>query len=353
MRSNNYGLPRKVAAFFIAVVLLVGCTSGEEETEQRYERFTYEFFGVFDTYISILAFAECEDDFANFSRFVYSRMNELHQLYSIFNEYEGMNNIKTINDNAGESVVVCNDIFDLIEFAINWYHNTGGAFNIALGPVTQVWREYRERYQFAIDGQTNLPDMEYLESLRHLTDIGGVVLNRAEMTVMLTEQGMSLDVGSVAKGFAVQRVIIEARLLNFPVNHFLIDAGGHVRVFGTHQQRQSGLWHIEVLNPYDPNEPLETFRLPGGWSVDTSGNYQRYFVYEGNVLGHVISPFTLKPAQGFTSVTVVANNSAVADVLSTALNVVTHQAGIDMARIRARNVVWLLPGGGTRFYPYF
>jgi len=342
-----------LAIWVLCVLLTVsGCLNRTDEDIPRYTRFSYEFFGVFDTHVSILAFAESEDDFSIFSRFVYERMNELHRLYSIFDDYEDVVNIKTINDNAGESVVVCRDVFDLIEFAVSWHNNTNGAFNIALGPVTQVWREYRARYQFMPEGHASLPDMDYLESLRHLTDINGIILNREEMTVKLAEPGMSLDVGSVAKSFAVQRVITEARLLSFPVDNFLIDAGRHIRTFGTHQERESGLWHVDVVNPFNPSVPLEEFRLPGGWSVDTSGNYQRYFIYEGQIMGHVISPFTLMPVYQFTSVTVVANSSPVADVLSTALNVVTHQAGIDMAEIRARNVIWLLPDGATRHFPF-
>jgi thiamine biosynthesis lipoprotein len=164
---------------------------------------------------------------------------------------------------------------------------------------------------------------------------------------------MSLDVGSVAKGFAVQRIIDEVLQSDLAVKDFIIDAGGNVGIAGTHRVRETGVWRVDVLNPLNQNAPLASFDVFGGMSVVTSGNYMRYYTHNGLVMGHIISPSTLMPADHFTAVTVVSRNSAVADVLSTAIFILPYQAGLDLAERYAIDAVWLMQDGTVRTYPLF
>jgi thiamine biosynthesis lipoprotein len=349
---------KRITILVLSLILVASCSNKAAEPPpptdaDGYRQYVYEFFGPFDTVTQIMAFATDEADFIELRDYIVARMTELHKLYNIFEDYEGINNIKTINENAGIAPVeVSRDIIDLLEFSVMWHERTGGAFNVALGPILRVWHEYRERYA-GIDGNlTSLPDMDELVKLNELTDINDVVLDIENQTVFLRKAGMSLDVGSVAKGFAVQRIITEVRIMGLAVQDFLIDAGGNVAAHGTRRLRDTGLWRVDVLNPYDDSKPLAGFEAWGGTSVVTSGNYQRYYMYGDRVMGHIISPFTLMPVDHFTSVTVVARNSGAADVLSTAMYILSHQAGLDLAELYALDVVWLLQGGGLRYYPF-
>jgi thiamine biosynthesis lipoprotein len=160
-----------------------------------------------------------------------------------------------------------------------------------------------------------------------------------ETTASLTQPGMFIDLGGIAKGYAVDRVMEALDLNNYPV--VLMDLGGNVRCRG--EPRPGIPWRIGVRNPFDRDELVGVLRVPSGMAVATSGNYERFVEINGERYTHIIDPRTGWPVKGMASVTVVSPDGTESDALSTALFVAGAKD--------ARNILARLPGNEALFIP--
>ena len=155
----------------------------------------------------IVGYETDEGKFEENCSFAADMLEEYHMLYDIYYEYTDINNIKTINKNAGVAPVVVDEkIIDLIEYSIDMYYETDGLFNVALGAVLSIWHDYREA---AADARENgvepaVPTMEELHAASLHCNITDIVIDRENSTAYLKDPEMSLDVGSVAKGYATE-----------------------------------------------------------------------------------------------------------------------------------------------------
>lgn len=325
---------------FVLILVLVLMLSSCGQTP----KYTYHFFGSFDTMTDITAFAKNEKEFREFSAYVEKRMLELHKMFDIYHNYDGINNAKTINDNAGiKSVVVGQELLDLIILGKQWYNNSDGAVNIAMGPVLSIWHEYRELYSGEPDGG-ELPPMERLENAFKLCDINDVIIDEQASSVFLAKKGMSLDVGALAKGYATQ--LIADELSDSDVKNFLISAGGNVLTKGQPQDGNRTKWGVGIQSPFvnETDNLLDTL-LVTDCSIVTSGDYQRYYMVGGKMMGHIVSPWTLMPAENFRSVTIIAKDSGIADLLSTALFILPYDKGLDLVTKNGAEAVWAFADG--------
>lgn len=188
--------------------ILIGC-SESVSNEPVYERYSYRFLDAFDTVTQVVGYAESEEEFMEYANFIEERTWELHRLFDRFNSYEGVNNIKTINDQAGvEPVKVEQEILDMIQLAKDWYGPSGGKMNIAIGALSSLWSEYREEGSY--DPQNaKLPPREKLEDAAQHIDHDKVIIDHEAGTVFLEDPKMSLDVGALAKGYAAELVVNE------------------------------------------------------------------------------------------------------------------------------------------------
>ena len=131
-----------VLAFLAAIIGISGCSRQKEEKLTKYDT---QFFELFDTVTSVTGYARDEKTFQSYVDVFYDELKEYHQLYDIYNDYEGINNIKTINDHAGiEPVEVDDKIIQMLEEAVDIYELTDGNMNVAMGSVLSIWHEYRE-----------------------------------------------------------------------------------------------------------------------------------------------------------------------------------------------------------------
>lgn len=306
-------LIRKIAAFLAAFTLALTSTGCGGPTLRRFDA---EFLTLFDTVTKVIGRAESEEAFREFAQFVHDELEVYHRLYDIYHDYEGISNLKTVNDSAGKApVAVDRKIIDLLLLAREMYETTGGKMNPALGPVLKLWHDAR---QTAVDDPESaaLPPDKALRNAAAHTDFGLVEIDEAVGTVFLPHEAMRLDVGSVGKGYAVQRVYQSA--LEAGYRDFAISVGGNVIAHGSRDEKGTP-WNISLQNP-DPEdgEPLFNINL-SGMALVTSGNYQRYFIYEGKRYHHIIDPDTLYPADYYAAVSVLSPDSGEADCLSTAL----------------------------------
>ena len=319
MKSRITRITAALLAAVLSLSLLAGCKPKKELT-----RYTTIFYDVFDTVTQVIAYCESEEEFNTQMQALHQDLIAYNQLYDIYNDYDGVVNVKTINDNAGIAPVQVDDrILSMLELARQMYDLTGGKINIAMGSVLGIWHDHREAAEKnASDADNTLPTQEELEAAAQHCDINDLVIDEDAKTVYLSDPEMSLDVGSVGKGYAVEMVCraAEARGLTSA----LVSVGGNLRAIGT--KPDGSQWTGGVENPWNASEVYTNTNSIFGSPINmsdlalvTSGDYQRYFVVDGKRYHHLIDPDTLWPAAYFNSVTVLCPDSGMADCLTTGL----------------------------------
>ena len=279
-------MKRILAVVFALCMLLGGCTPALTETEKQY---TATFLTLFDTVTSIVGRAESEAQFQEKAQKIHDDLEYYHKLFDIYNDYEGINNLKTVNDNAGIAPVAVDEaIIALLRDCKTYYVLTNGRVNVAMGSVLTLWHEARnEGIQDPANART--PQLEALKKAGEHMDIHNIILDEVASTVYLADSEMRLDVGAIAKGWATQRAA-----LNAP-SGMLISVGGNVCATGP-KLTDGTAWVIGIQDPENPEKNLRTFYLSEG-SVVTSGDYQRTYVAEGVTYHHIIDPETLFPGE--------------------------------------------------------
>ena len=304
---------------------------------EEYTRFTEIFFDIFDTLIIIIGYTQSEEEFHYYARGVIrEEMVRLHQLFNRFDEFEGISNIRTINDNAGiHPVEVDPTIIEMLQFSIEAYQASQGTVNIAIGPVTDIWREYiGER-------RTTRPSAEALRAAGELTNINNVIINEANNTVFLRYEGMSLDVGGIAKGYAIELAVQKALDAGFEA--FTLSVGGDNRTAGGPRGGEFIDWGIGVENP-NGGDFLSIIRTTHN-AVFSSADNQRFFYVDEVRYHHIIDPRTFMPATNFRSVTVIHPDAGIADVLTTAAFVLELDEAKEIIHRFGAQALWLLPDG--------
>lgn len=312
---------------------------------KKIEKFSTYSFDYFDTVTSITGYAESQEEFDEVAKGVLTELAEYHKLFTIYHRFEGMENLCTINEiknGAHRTVTVDRRIIDMLLYAKDMYEKTDGTVNIAMGSVLSVWHDYRTE---GIDEPWNakLPTMETLSEAAKHTDINRMVIDEAAGTVTLTDPDMKLDVGAIAKGYAVE---MAARSLEEAgVTGYVINVGGNVRTVGVKGDGEK--WLVGIENPEEDSEQAYLAYLElAGESLVTSGSYQRYYVVDGKRYHHIIDPETLLPSEGYVSVSVVVKSSADGDALSTALFCMELEEGMSLVeRLPDTEAMWVLKDG--------
>jgi thiamine biosynthesis lipoprotein len=214
---------------------------------------------------------------------------------------------------VGEDVTPDDDLGELLSRASRISRDSGGTFDPAVGALVKIWGFYDAG---AIPDKPPSPEtvQETLDRMLPLTRMWD-----DETRVLSGHPGATIDLGAFAKGEAVDRAIV--LLQGLGVENAIVNAGGDLRAIGRHGSRP---WKIGVREPRDPGV-LAAIEVSGDESVFTSGDYERYFEYQGRRYHHVLDPRTGYPTQGVSSVTVIGTDAALADAACTALMVAGPQ----------------------------
>ena len=319
----NLTRAKRFAAALLAGVLCLSLLAGCAPKKKELTRYTTVFYDVFDTVTQVIAYCENEEEFNAQMSALHADLAAYNQLYDIYNDYPGVTNVKTINDNAGKAPVEVDErILSMLELADRMYQTTNGKLNIAMGSVLSIWHDYREAAAVnETDADNRLPSTEELEAAAQHCDIHNIIIDEDAKTVYLADPEMSLDVGSVGKGYAVEMVCqaAEARGLTSA----LVSVGGNLRAIGT--KPDGSQWTGGVENPWNASDVYTAGSMLGDpinmsdMALVTSGDYQRYYVVDGTRYHHLIDPDTLFPATYFNGVTVLCSDSGLADCLTTGL----------------------------------
>lgn len=333
---------KRAICLLVVCLLLCGCAPQTAQREQKIYEAT--FLELFDTVTVIKGAAESKEVFTTVVYEIRDELQRYHQLFDIYHDYDGINNLKTVNDMAGISAVeVDRKIIDLLLDCKRYYELTGGKVNVAMGSVLLLWHEARND---GINDPMNakLPEENALREAAGYTNFDAVVIDEAASTVFIKDPNVRLDVGAVAKGWSVQHVAETAP------SGFLISVGGNVSATGP-KDRKGTPWVVGIQNP-DGGDYLHTLYVSGG-SIVTSGDYQRAYVVDGKVYHHIIDPETLYPSTYWRSVTIVCDDSGLADSLSTALFLLPLEAGQELLDQCNAEAMWVDADGKQHYSPGF
>ena len=245
--------------------------------------------------------------------------------------------ISRINNSAGgRPLNIGQEMFGFLERSLDLCYKTGGAFNIAVGPLSRLWD---------FDGETGfVPIAEEIGRRLAWTDYKKIVLDDKNRSVALLYSGMSLDLGGIAKGYAVDRAV--EVLKSSGISAGVVNAGGDMRLFGP--KPADKLWHIGIQHPRKTDEVLATFRITDR-AVVTSGDYERFFIKDEIRYHHILDPATGYPALGCRSVTVVADTAFLADAMATAVYVLGSVEGAELLKSRKDLEGMIVDTDGPKF----
>lgn len=332
-----------ILLLWVECLTLTGC--------QKTEKFTDYSFDSFDTVTVITGFETSKETFDNNCNQIKEKLNYYHKLYDIYTKYDGINNLCYLNEKK-ENIKVEKDITELLTFSKDMYNKTDGKVNIAMGSVLSLWHYSRE------DGinhpqNASLPDMKKLKNASKHTDINDLTIDSENNIISLKDNEMSLDVGAIAKGYSVQRVA--DWMEKEGMNGYILNVGGNVCTVG--DRPDGNKWKVGIENPDSDNEeePYIAFlELKGGYSLVTSGSYQRYYTVNGKQYHHIIDGETLMPANYFKSVSVLCADSGIADALSTALFCMDYKDGLKIIETTENTeAMWVLPNGTQKYSENF
>jgi len=327
---------KRILSLVLAIFLLTGCAVSMPASDTK-QQYTATFLTLFDTVTTIIGRDESEDAFKEKAQAIHDDLLYYHERFDIYHDYEGLNNIKTINDNAGIAPVkVDKAVIDLLLDCREAYELTVGRVNVMMGSVLYLWHEARN------DGindpqRAKLPDLEALRAASEHCAFDLLVIDEEAMTVFITDPDARLDVGAIAKGWATQRAAENAP------DGMLISVGGNVCATGP-KLSDGTPWVIGIQDPDASDKNLHTVFVTKN-SVVTSGDYQRTYWVEGKPYHHIIDPDTLMPSTYWRSISVVCQDSGLADALSTALFLMDREEGEALALSCGAEALWVAADG--------
>ncbi len=309
----------------------VSCGKTDEPRTKTY----YEYFDTV-SHISSYRKGESGSEFSQTCAGLEEVMEKYNRLMDIYHEYEGVNNLATVNRQAGIAPVrVSEELIELVTYGKEAYRITDGEVNIAMGSVISLWHRSR---QAAEKGKAELPSAKELEDASEHISIDSIVIDAEAMTLYISDPHTRIDVGAIGKGYAAERCAeyLEKRGLG----SYVLNFGGNIRVVGS-KPDGSG-WITGITDPHKPDGGFAARLTLTDTSCVTSGSYQRYFTVGTKKYHHIIDKDTLFPSEHFASVSVITKDSALADVLSTALFSMTYEQGLALCgELQGVEVIWI------------
>lgn len=325
-------MKQKTFLFILLIFALTACTS----EPSRYSNVLIDV-GFNEAPVTFVAYTESEAEFNTYQEILREDLLVLGQLFDKYNTYEGLNNLKTINDNAGlKAVEVDQALIDLLLFAQQYYAISKQTFDISLGSVLKVWHNYREDGKLLNSENPKLfgkvPSIDELQIAKTCASWDFIEIDDANNTVYINNPCASLDVGGIAKGFAAD--IVTDKLIQAGLKVAIINLGdSSIITVGTKPNGDE--WGVGIAQPKKDvliaDSSVDTLFFEGSIHISTSGDNQNYYVAEdGLTYHHLIDPNTLYPVvTNLHSVTIATSISAgAAEALSKAMFILPYDEAL-------------------------
>ena len=329
----------------LLLALLCGCSKVSQTSspnETKIEPRGKAYFSFFDTVTYVYSYAGDSDELFNErTEGVADILDEYHKLFDIYYEYSGINNLCTINKQAGgDPIKVDQKLIDFLLYCKEIYELTNGTVDVMMGSVLSIWHAARTA------DEPYLPEVSALEEASKHVGFDFLEIDEANCTVRIADPEASLDVGATAKGYATEMAAkwLEAQ----GVSSYVLNVGGNVRIVGTKPNGDS--WVTGIKDPKNPDTAFALKLSLSDCSCVTSGEYERYFVVDGTRYSHIIDPSTLWPARYFASVSIITKDSGWADALSTALFCMSYEEGLEfVSSLDGVECVWVFQDGEVKY----
>lgn len=330
-----------LCAVLCAALLCAACSA--EKTKTRY---SYSFFGTFDTFVVLAAYTHSKDDFDRAAALCESEFRRYHELFDPYNHSDEVNNVYNLNAGAWKQPMpVEKELMELLVRCKQLQGQIPGTVNIAMGKMLRLWHEARSDAEYD-PFNAYVPDMKKLQQAAQHCSMDDLVLDEKNMTVFYRDEGLRLELGAVAKGFAAEKV---AGKMAEILPSFSLNAGGNI-VVGQAPGGKTGHWKAGIQNPDKPIFSDEETQLCTIWlenqALVTSGDYQRYYVVGEEKYHHIIDEKTCMPAGYVRAVSVLAPSSFMADYLSTATFLMPYEEARAMIdALEGVEALWVMPDG--------
>jgi thiamine biosynthesis lipoprotein len=278
-------------------------------------------------------------DAAALPRIADEAFDEVDRIDRLMSHYKAESPLSQLNREAARHpVAVEPELFDFIAEAMRYNRESDGAFDITVGPLMKAWGFFR--------GEGRLPSEVELDAARRRVGSAHVALNPIDRTIAFDTQGVELDLGGIAKGYAVDRVV---RLLRQrQVAAALVSSGGST-IYGLGAPPDRSGWEVTIQDPIDAGKTALTLTLKDR-AVSVAGSSEKSFESGGVTYSHIMDPRTGRPVQGMLSVAVLADSGTAGDALDDALFVMGVERGrAYLGKHPDAEAVFFLPDAADRW----
>ncbi len=262
--------------------------------------------------ISVVADSKEEGDV-----FIDLAISEISRIEKLISSWDKNSQTSLINKNSGlKPVKVDKELFQLIERALKVSKLTNGAFDISFASMDKIWK---------FDGSmSTMPSADIIKKSVEKVGYQNILLDTENQTVFLKLKGMKIGFGAIGKGYAADKA--KALLIEKGVEAGIINASGDLNAWG--KQPNGKDWMVAIVNPLNKEKVFSWFPAHNN-AVVTSGNYEKYVKFNGELYSHIIDPRTGYPSKGILSVTIFTKTAELADALATSIFVMGTETGLD------------------------
>jgi len=250
---------------------------------------------------SIVAYG---NDMQSMRKIVDRAFDEVDRIDRLMSHYKPESPLSQLNRQASQGPMrVEPELFDFIAECLRYSSSSDGAFDITVGPLMKAWGFFR--------GEGRIPSEQELSVARRSVGYHHVVLDARERTIYFDRPGVELDLGGIAKGYAVDRAV--GVLRQSDISRALVSAGGST-IYGLGAPPREAGWEVKIQNPVAPEKTALTVRLEDQ-ALSVSGSYEKFFELRGRRYSHILDPRTGRPVEGILSVAVITDNGTAGDAL--------------------------------------
>lgn len=299
---------KRLTVIIVLVFFVFGCADAQQKTLQKTEL-------IMGTQVTVTVVAEHE---AAGNGAIDAAMAEIRRLDEMMSLYKETSELTRVNLAAGKRpVVVSPEMIEVVEAAMRISDLTGGAFDVTIGPLVVLWQLRLKENRTPTDAE--------IATVSQRVGYKNIRLDKKTSTLFLKYPGMIMDFGGVAKGFAADKAA--AVLKKRGIENGIVALAGDIRVLG--RRPDNTPWRIGVQHPRERDKTLTVLALSNKF-VSTSGNYERFQIIHKKRYHHILDPRTGRPSEGMTSVTVVGDNGALVDPLTTAIFILGKEKGLEL-----------------------
>lgn len=319
-------LKTRLSYFFLQIIFLLFCYCGFAQISVKQD--TVLMGSKFD--ITIVA-----NDSATAAKNINLVIDEITRIENLISEWKPSSQVSEVNRNAGiKPVKVDKELFALTKHALSFSEITNGAFDISIAAMDKIWK--------FDDSMEELPSQEMLLKAIERVGYKNIELNELNSTIFLKLPGMKIGFGATGKGYAAEQGKLLMKQLH--VKAGIVNASGDMATWGT--QPNNKPWRIGITNPFKLHKSIKILEVNNA-AITTSGDYQKYVEFNGKRYSHIINPKTGMPATGLISVTVIGENAAIANGLSTSIMVLGQKEGFKLLKNYPNYACLVLTDKGT------